>query len=342
MRLFKGEPIWTPYNRSQETDVSEKRSGYLKQIDKLNRITAYVLDTKQPVSKDFLASLGVSHWKVDTKDEQKLNFIRKQRGYTYSDIVTVHPDHLPNYEEKIKHFFAEHIHTDDEIRYFLEGSGYFDVRGHNDEWIRIHCKPTDIITLPTGIYHRYAPDENHYAKVMRLFIGDPVWTPHNRGISTDSMTARTSFLSSIESKQIPYRRQYITIEKPSDFDAIVNSLDLINDHNQSPIVLYFTAANDPATGLPWCPDARKAKPLFEQVQKELDSDFILLTIPIVRSEYKDNPDYFYRIHPGAQLKKIPTLAIWKSGRSQRQLIESELHDIEKIRSFMKFDQLSAL
>lgn len=39
------------------------------------------------------------------------------------DVISIHKDKLPNYEEKIKSFYEEHLHTDEEIRFVLDGSG---------------------------------------------------------------------------------------------------------------------------------------------------------------------------------------------------------------------------
>jgi len=74
----------------------------------------------------------------------------------------------------------QHIHDAEEIRFIIKGSGYFDVRDTNDKWIRIHVKGGDLMTLPEGIYHRFTCDEKDYIHAMRLFIGQPVWTPFNR------------------------------------------------------------------------------------------------------------------------------------------------------------------
>ncbi|GMH36838.1 hypothetical protein BSKO_04711 [Bryopsis sp. KO-2023] len=153
-----------------------------------------------PISR--LRELGVLSWKLDAdayETDDKLQAIRDVRAYSYQDVITVSPDKLPQYEEKLKMFYEEHIHHDEEIRYFLEGSGYFDVRDFDDKWIRIPLGKGDMIVLPEGIYHRFTLDSTNYAKVMRLFVGEPVWTPYNR--PQEGTPSRTKYVESFPAPQ---------------------------------------------------------------------------------------------------------------------------------------------
>ena len=78
----------------------------------------------------------------------------------------------------------------------MDGSGYFDVRGFNDEWIRVALEPGDIIILPEGIYHRFTCDAKNYIQAMRLFVGEPVWTPYNRSeIDEKKNASRLKYVS---------------------------------------------------------------------------------------------------------------------------------------------------
>eukprot|EP00731_Ephydatia_muelleri_P010453 Em0005g1039a len=55
------------------------------------------------LSLELLASLGVLYWKIDVDrcdEEGLLAKIKKDRGYTYQDIVEVCPEKLPNYAQK--------------------------------------------------------------------------------------------------------------------------------------------------------------------------------------------------------------------------------------------------
>ncbi|ESO83226.1 hypothetical protein LOTGIDRAFT_197575 [Lottia gigantea] len=133
--------------------------------------------------KELFKLTGVEYWKIPAEnheDNEVLNKLKKDRGYSYEDVINITEQGLPNYHEKLKHFFTEHLHSDDEIRYILDGSGYFDVRDINNKWIRIAVFKDDMVTLPAGIYHRFTLDDKNYVKAKRYFVGEPVWTPINR------------------------------------------------------------------------------------------------------------------------------------------------------------------
>ncbi|KAL2855457.1 1,2-dihydroxy-3-keto-5-methylthiopentene dioxygenase [Aspergillus pseudoustus] len=153
-------------------------------------------DSGRPVSEDYLAALGVIYHHLP--DLADVDALAKNRGYKNRDEIVVAPASMGEaYESKVKIFFAEHLHEDEEIRYIRDGEGYFDVRGKEDEWVRIKLAKDDLIILPAGIYHRFTTDENNYVKAMRLFQEEPKWTPLNRGPEVDVNQHRKTYLEAL-------------------------------------------------------------------------------------------------------------------------------------------------
>jgi 1,2-dihydroxy-3-keto-5-methylthiopentene dioxygenase len=91
------------------------------------------------------------------RGDPRLAAIRKARGYSYEDCVTVTPQAMPDYEAKLKIFYQEHLHTDEEIRYMLDGGGGWGrrhaARGRRrQKWAASgrHCQ------VRAGVWHRGA------------------------------------------------------------------------------------------------------------------------------------------------------------------------------------------
>ncbi|EJU03834.1 ARD/ARD family protein [Dacryopinax primogenitus] len=164
-------------------------------------------DSGEEVSLDTLSHLGVLYWSIPVGEGDSIpagvDAIAKERGYKNRDTINVSKEGLGDaYETKIKGFFEEHMHEDEEIRYILSGSGYFDVRKHaakqdDERWIRVLCEQGDLLVLPSGIYHRFTLDMNNKIKAARLFQDEPKWIPHNRGVETDVNSHRVNYLSTL-------------------------------------------------------------------------------------------------------------------------------------------------
>ncbi|KAI3436869.1 hypothetical protein D9Q98_006279 [Chlorella vulgaris] len=187
-----------PPNRWPLGPDSPIEAWYMDDSDEDQRLP-HRLTPNQPCPAEALHALGVRVWALDAdayeRGDPQLAAIRKVRGYSYEDRITITPEALPNYEEKIKGFYQEHLHTDEEIRYVLEGSGYFDVRDLQERWVRIWNKRGALLVIPEGIYHRFTLDTGNSITALRLFVGVPVWTPHNR--PAEHVPSRSKYLASL-------------------------------------------------------------------------------------------------------------------------------------------------
>jgi 1,2-dihydroxy-3-keto-5-methylthiopentene dioxygenase len=122
--------------------------------------------SSEPVPATRLSSLGLLYQSIPLGSptaSDDLENLAKARSYKNRDEITVSPQAMGQvYEDKIKMFFHEHMHEDEEIRYILDGAGYFDVRENGDDrWVRVRLEKGDLLVLPAGIYHRFTTDENN-------------------------------------------------------------------------------------------------------------------------------------------------------------------------------------
>jgi 1,2-dihydroxy-3-keto-5-methylthiopentene dioxygenase len=79
-----------------------------------------------------------------------------------------------------KKFIDEHTHTEDEVRFFVHGSGNFIL--HVDGRVYdAHCTAGDLISVPTGVPHWFDAGEQPFFTVLRVFTDTSGWTPYYTG-----------------------------------------------------------------------------------------------------------------------------------------------------------------
>ncbi|KAK4984496.1 1,2-dihydroxy-3-keto-5-methylthiopentene dioxygenase [Elasticomyces elasticus] len=188
-----------PHHRSFHTSPTLAMRAYW--YDNLPGDQRLPHDSGKPADPAYLAKLGIIS--RSCVDLATVDAIAHERTYKNRDEITISREKLGDiYEEKVKGFFREHLHEDEEIRYILDGAGYFDVRSKEDDWVRIRLEKGDLVVMPAGIYHRFTTAEDNYTQAMRLFKDEPKWTPLNRGEETDENRYRKDYLHTRDGQAI--------------------------------------------------------------------------------------------------------------------------------------------
>ncbi|KAJ7526724.1 hypothetical protein O6H91_16G044400 [Diphasiastrum complanatum] len=147
----------------------------------------------RPVDSEHVRELGVLTWKLDVVEWDKnplLEKIKMDRGYKYSEIATISPEEMTDFEEKVKGYFKEHMHSQEEIRLILDGGGYWDIRDYDESWIRFRVNKGDLIVLPPGMFHRFTLDEHNYVKALLLYTNIPCRTQLEKSTEDDSIARK--------------------------------------------------------------------------------------------------------------------------------------------------------
>ena len=100
-------------------------------------------------------------------------------GYQSCDVLRLTPDH-PQREALRAKFLAEHIHDDDEVRFFVEGAGLFYIR-HGGAVHALECTRGDLIVLPAGTLHWFDTGAQPSFTVIRLFTTPEGWVARFTG-----------------------------------------------------------------------------------------------------------------------------------------------------------------
>ncbi|MCC6918227.1 MAG: cupin domain-containing protein [Alphaproteobacteria bacterium] len=94
-------------------------------------------------------------------------------GYQSVDVVRMKPDHPDRAAMRAK-FLAEHIHEDDEVRFFVEGQGAFYLRVGGKVY-RTVCVAGDLISVPKNTTHWFDAGDRPLFCAIRLFTTSEGW-----------------------------------------------------------------------------------------------------------------------------------------------------------------------
>ena len=100
-------------------------------------------------------------------------------GFQSVDVVSIAPDHPDRALLRAK-FLDEHSHKEDEVRFFVAGSGLFSL--HVGESVyEVLCEAGDLISVPDGTTHWFDMGPSPSFVAIRFFTAPDGWVGYFTG-----------------------------------------------------------------------------------------------------------------------------------------------------------------
>lgn len=166
LRIFSDDAPDTPQFETRDGDAIARELGRIG-------VTFERWQANQPIRS------GASQEEVIKAYRDDIDRITAERGFTTIDVISIAPDH-PQREELRAKFLDEHFHKEDEVRFFVAGSGLFTL--HVDGKVyEVECVKDDLIAVPDGTTHWFdmGPEPDFVA--IRFFQQPDGWVGHFTG-----------------------------------------------------------------------------------------------------------------------------------------------------------------
>jgi len=131
---------------------------------------------------------GASQDEIFTAYRSDIDRLVQQRGFNSVDVASVGADHPQRIELRQK-FLDEHYHKEDEVRFFVAGSGLFTLHV-GDKVYEIECVKGDLIAVPDRVPHWFDMGEQPNFAAIRFFTEPDGWVGHFTGTDIASRFPR--------------------------------------------------------------------------------------------------------------------------------------------------------
>ncbi|MBB5737917.1 1,2-dihydroxy-3-keto-5-methylthiopentene dioxygenase [Xanthomonas campestris] len=122
---------------------------------------------------------GASPEQVMAAYREDIERLSAERGLKTVDVVSIAPDN-PKREEMRAKFLDEHFHKEDEVRFFVAGSGQFTLHVDNKVY-EIECVKDDLIAVPDSTLHWFDMGPEPHFVAIRFFTEPDGWVGHFTG-----------------------------------------------------------------------------------------------------------------------------------------------------------------
>jgi 1,2-dihydroxy-3-keto-5-methylthiopentene dioxygenase len=122
---------------------------------------------------------GASQDEVIAAYRSDIDKLMSENGYQAVDVISLTPDN-PQKDAFRQKFLNEHTHSEDEVRFFVAGSGLFTLH-IGEKVFEVKCESGDLIGVPDGTRHWFDMGPEPYFIAIRLFTNVEGWVANFTG-----------------------------------------------------------------------------------------------------------------------------------------------------------------